>query len=159
MSSRMSMPGLASTLVRRCLVSVQMSPNDDHGKPRLVECAGAVVRDAAGRLLVVRRGHAPSEGLWSLPGGRIEDEETPAEAAAREVLEETGLVVSVGRLLATVELGDYLVHDFAATVVGGSLRAGDDASDVRWCSDDEAALLPLTPGLLDAVRRMEAAAP
>jgi ADP-ribose pyrophosphatase YjhB (NUDIX family) len=74
------------------------------------------------------------------------------------VREETGLDVDVGRLLATVPIGDYLVHDFAATVVGGALRAGDDATDVRWCDEDQAALLPLTPGLLDAIRSMESSA-
>lgn len=110
--------------------------------------------DAAGRLLLVRRGQAPSAGLWSVPGGRVEPGESAAEAAVREVREETGLDVHVGALLASVEIGDYLVHDFAAEVVGGELRAGDDAADVRWCSFDEAALLPLTPGLLDELRRM-----
>jgi 8-oxo-dGTP diphosphatase len=133
-----------------------MSPNGDPTK--LVECAGAVVRDSAGRLLLVRRGHAPSEGLWSIPGGRIEPGETAAQAAAREVREETGLIVEVGRLLQTIELGSYLVHDFAATVVGGDLVAGDDATDVRWCDDDQVALLPLSPGLLDELRRMERSA-
>lgn len=117
-------------------------------------CAGAVIRDDEGRLLLVRRGRPPSAGLWSVPGGRVEVGETPAQAAVREVREETGLDVNIGELLATVEIGDYLVHDFAADVVGGRLRAGDDAIDVRWCSFDEAALLPLTPGLLDQVRRM-----
>jgi 8-oxo-dGTP diphosphatase len=43
-------------------------------------------------------------------------------------------------------------------VVGGDLRAGDDAADVRWCNDEDVALLPLTPGLLDAVRSMESSA-
>jgi 8-oxo-dGTP diphosphatase len=133
-----------------------MSPDDGERKP--VECAGAVVRDGAGRLLLVRRAHQPSQGLWSIPGGRIEPGETAAEAAAREVREETGLVVEVGRLLGTVRLGDYVVHDFTATVVGGDLRAGDDAADVRWCDDEDVALLPLTPGLLDAVRSMESSA-
>jgi 8-oxo-dGTP diphosphatase len=132
-----------------------VSPAADDEKPAVrVECAGAVVRDEAGRLLLVRRGRPPAAGLWSLPGGRIEPGETAAEAAAREVLEETGLRVSVGRLLASVQIGDYLVHDFAATVVGGSLHAGDDASDVRWCTADDTAMLPLTPGLLDELRRM-----
>ena len=133
-----------------------MSPAADSEKPATrVVCAGAVVRDADGRLLLVRRGQEPSAGLWSLPGGRVEPGESIAEAAAREVLEETGLRVSVGRLLASVDIGDYLVHDFAATVVGGRLQAGDDASDARWCSDDDVALLPLTPGLLEELRRME----
>ena len=131
-----------------------MSPQPPTGKPNLVVCAGAVVLDDAGRLLLIRRGQAPSAGLWSVPGGRVEPGETAAQAAAREVREETGLQVQVGALLATVEIGDYLVHDFAAEVVSGELRAGDDATDVRWCTFDEAALLPLTPGLMDELLRM-----
>jgi ADP-ribose pyrophosphatase YjhB (NUDIX family) len=131
-----------------------MSPDRLAGKPSPTLCAGAVVRDGDGRLLLVRRGRPPSVGLWSVPGGRVEPGETPAEAALREVREETGLDVVIGDLLATVEIGEFLVHDFAATVVGGALRAGDDASDVRWCSFAEAALMPLTPGLLDELRRM-----
>lgn len=114
-----------------------------------MECAGAVVRDAAGRLLLVRRAHEPAQGMWSLPGGRIEPGETPAQAAAREVAEETGLAVEVGALLQTADIlgGGYRVHDFAATVVGGELRPGDDASDARWCTAEEVAALPLSPGL------------
>jgi len=135
-----------------------MSPARHSEKPQPVVCAGAVVRDEAGRLLLVQRGHAPSAGLWSLPGGRVEAGETPEDAAAREVREETGLEVRIGRLLATVPLGEYLVHDFTATVVGGELRPGDDAIDARWCDDDQVALLPLTPGLLDAIRTMECSA-
>jgi len=131
-----------------------MSPTRHDRKPPPIECAGAVVRDSAGRLLLVRRGHAPAVGRWSLPGGRVEPGETAAVAAAREVREETGLDVRVGPLLATVQIGDYLIHDFAAEVIGGDLLAGDDADDVRWCSVDEATQLPLTDGLLDALRRM-----
>jgi mutator protein MutT len=130
-----------------------VSPLDPREKQPVV-CAGAVVRDDAGRLLLVRRGREPGAGRWSLPGGRVEPGETPAAAAAREVAEETGLVVTVGALLATVPIGSYVVHDFAATVTGGELRAGDDASDVRWCSLADAALLPLTDNLLDELRRM-----
>jgi acetyl-CoA carboxylase carboxyl transferase subunit beta len=121
-----------------------------------IVCAGAVIRDQLGRLLLIRRGTEPSRGSWSLPGGRVEAGETPGRAAAREVLEETGLVVDVGEQLATVTIGRYLVHDFAATVVGGDLRAGDDASDVRWVRPDELDSLPTSPGLLDELRRMGA---
>lgn len=45
----------------------------------------------------------------------------------------------------------YDIHDYMATVVGGTLRAGDDASDVRWASADDLRDLPITPGLLDAL--------
>lgn len=123
-----------------------------------MECAGAVVRDASGRLLLVRRGHEPALGKWSLPGGRIEPGESPQQAAAREVREETGLEVRVGELLQTVVLWDgrYRVHDFAATVVGGELLAGDDASDARWCTTEDVELLELSAGLLDELRRMGA---
>ena len=125
-----------------------------------MECAGAVVRDEQGRLLLVRRGHEPGLGVWSLPGGRLEPGESAAQAAAREVLEETGLEVDIGELLATVDLwGGYRVHDFTGTVVGGELRAGDDASDVRWCTPDEVTLLELSTGLLDELRRMGAMPP
>jgi acetyl-CoA carboxylase carboxyl transferase subunit beta len=134
-----------------------MSPADDREKREPIECAGAVVRDEHGRLLLVRRGHEPALGKWSLPGGRIEPGESAAQAAAREVLEETGLEVQIGELLQTVDLwGGYRVHDFAATVVGGDLRAGDDASDVRWCSPDEVTLLELSTGLLEELHRMGA---
>lgn len=114
-----------------------------------VMCAGAVVRDAEGRVLLVRRANEPSRGLWSIPGGRVEDGETPREAAAREVREETGLVVEVGELIATVDLGPYVVDDFAAVVVGGTLAPGDDASDAAFLTADEVRALSLSPGLLD----------
>lgn len=130
-----------------------MSPLGEPEKPAVV-CAGAVIRDGAGRLLLVRRGREPGAGRWSLPGGRVEPGETAPAAAAREVAEETGLAVEIGELLATVPIGGYVVHDFAATVVGGDLRAGDDADDVRWCSLEDAQLLPLTDNLLDELRRM-----
>ena len=115
------------------------------------------MHDEAGRLLLIRRGQEPGLGKWSLPGGRIEPGESAAEAAGREVREETGLDVVVGDLLLTVDLaGGYRVHDFAATVVGGELRAGDDADDVRWCTPEDVGLLELSAGLLDELRRMGA---
>jgi ADP-ribose pyrophosphatase YjhB (NUDIX family) len=116
-----------------------------------VPCAGAVVRDGSGRVLLVQRANDPGRGLWSLPGGRVEAGEDGRAAAAREVREETGLEVDVGAELLTVEIGEYDVTDFAASLLGGELRAGDDAMDVRWCTPDELAVLPLTSSMYDAL--------
>ncbi|WP_018334287.1 NUDIX hydrolase [Actinomycetospora chiangmaiensis] len=125
---------------------------------RRVPAAGAVVHDATGRLLLVRRGHAPQAGRWTLPGGRVEAGESPAAAAAREVTEETGLVVTVGREWLVLERPGpdgvvFEIHDFVATVVGGELRAGDDAADVGWFTAAEMAALPLTTDLLGILDR------
>lgn len=105
-------------------------------------------------MLLVRRGTEPALGTWSLPGGRVEDGETDADAAAREVLEETGLVVEVGALIGIVDLSRYVVHNFHAMVTGGSLAAGDDASDARWYEPSEIGALETSPGLLDWLHRM-----
>jgi ADP-ribose pyrophosphatase YjhB (NUDIX family) len=117
-----------------------------------------VVLDEQGRILLVLRGHDPFAGHWSLPSGRREPGEAAAAAAAREVLEETGLVVEVGDLLGVLRRQDadgryhYEVHDFACRPVGGTLRAGDDAADARWFDPAQLDGLTLSPGLLQALR-------
>lgn len=122
-----------------------------------IPCAGAVVRDDDGRLLLVLRAHPPSAGTWSLPGGRIEPGESAETACVREVAEETGLVVAVVRHVGQVERpapsGDtYVIDDYACRVVGGTLRAGDDAGDARFVSDQELGRLPLSPLLRETLR-------
>jgi 8-oxo-dGTP diphosphatase len=125
-----------------------------------VPCAGAIVRDGEGRLLLIRRGREPGRGLWSLPGGRCEPGEDAATAAVRETYEETGLVVTAGRLVGRVERPGpagvtYVIDDLACTVTGGTLRAGDDAAEARWVGVAELATLPVTDGLLDALTRWD----
>ena len=134
-----------------------MDAENTQGEHLITLCAGAVVRDAEGRLLVVQRANDPSRGCWSLPGGRAEPGEALQEAARREVAEETGLDVAIGAELGIAEMryvdaaGDARVlriHDFEATVVGGRLAAGDDAVNVGWMSRSQLSELELTPDLL-----------
>ncbi|MGJ7540993.1 NUDIX hydrolase [Brevibacterium luteolum] len=120
--------------------------------PEVVPAAGAVVTDGRGRVLLVLRGSQPHRGRWSLPGGKVEPGETWQQAAAREVAEETGLEVAIGRQLLSLDIpaGEnriYRVRDFAATVTGGQLRARDDAADARWVTAEELAALTLAPNL------------
>lgn len=119
-------------------------------------CAGAIVFDQAGRLLLIRRGHPPDQGSWSVPGGHCRPGESAADACVREVAEETGLAVIVVRSAGHVERHapagrGYDIDDFVCSVVAGSLRAGDDAVDARWVRRDELAGLSLVPGLLDTL--------
>lgn len=115
-----------------------------------------MVHDAAGRLLLIRRAHAPSAGLWSLPGGRVERGESDADAVVRELREETGLDVVPGELAGTVTREPYEIRDYLCTVRGGLLRAGDDAADARWVDAADFASLEragaLTAGLADTLR-------
>lgn len=121
-------------------------------------CVGAVVFDDRGRLLLVRRAHAPSSGQWSLPGGRVEAGESLEEAVRREVSEETGLEVEVGVVVGATEIaaGDHLVYDvtdFSATVAGdpAAVRAGDDAMDAAWVSREQLDSLDCSPGLVETL--------
>ena len=97
-----------------------------------------------GAVLLVKRARAPSEGLWAVPGGKIELGETLQDAAEREVLEETGIRVRAGEAIYcfdTIERDQhgaivfhYVIVDLVAEYVSGEPRAGDDALEAAWIS-------------------------
>ena len=125
----------------------------------VVPCVGAVVLDAAGRLLLIRRGHPPSAGLWSVPGGRVEPGETLEDAVVREVREETGLLVQPGAVAGRLSIpGDgvvYDVTDFVCSLVGPPTDpvAGDDADDALFADAATREGLACTPRLLETLRQ------
>ena len=93
------------------------------------------------RVLLVKRAIDPMKGRWAMPAGFVEAGEDPQAAAQRESLEETSLVVQVDRLLDVFHtVGDGgaadIVIAYAATVIGGELKAEDDAEEVAWFSKD-----------------------
>lgn len=127
----------------------------------IVAVAG-IVLDAEGRVLLIDRGKPPGLGRWTFPGGRLEGQETLAQGVAREVREETGLIVEVGPLACVVErIGDdvhFVILDYLARVIGGAATptAGDDARAAKFVDDAELATLPLTDGLVDVLTRARA---
>jgi 8-oxo-dGTP diphosphatase len=116
-----------------------------------------------GRALVVLRERQPLQGLWSLPGGRIEWGETLHDAALRELAEEAAVEAEIRMLLDTVDIieresaGNVLYHyvltTFGAVWRAGEARAGSDAAEVRWVDEAELEELAMTPGTGDLIRR------
>lgn len=105
---------------------------------------GAIVIDGAGEVLIVKRAREPLAGRWSLPGGVVELGETLHDAVVREVREETGLEVVVGRLADVVERVyrdpegrveyHYVLLDYVCHPAGGTLGAGTDAAEAVFAA-------------------------
>ena len=109
------------------------------GRYRRTEGAHVLVRDADGRILVVRTTYLGPG--WMLPGGRVERSETPHAAAVRETREETGLDVRVSRLLLVeAHRPSSVSFVFDATMTGGSLEPQlGEIAEVGWLARDEIA--------------------
>ncbi len=136
---------------------------------RPVVGVGGVIIDE-GRALLIRRGSEPLRGEWSIPGGTLELGETLAEGVARELLEETGLVV---RVLGQIEVFEriyteksggagkkkkrprfhYVIVDYFCERVSGEPRAGSDVTDVAYAREDELDKFHLTETALRILRK------
>jgi 8-oxo-dGTP diphosphatase len=137
--------------------------------PRSPVAAVGVVCFRGDDVLLVRRGTPPLEDAWSLPGGRIEWGERAADAALRELKEETNCSAELVGLIDVVDAiftrrggedapwGHYVLIDYAARWTDGEPAPGDDARDARFFAPDELAALDLwdeTRRIIDAARRM-----
>jgi ADP-ribose pyrophosphatase YjhB (NUDIX family) len=123
---------------------------------------GAVIVDR-GRVVLIKRRFEPLAGQWSLPGGAVDVGETLVECVAREMLEETGLVVEVGPVVEVfdriVRDGDgrvqfhYVLVDYLCRPTGGTLQAGSDVADAVYAEPEELARFALADPATEVIRR------
>jgi ADP-ribose pyrophosphatase YjhB (NUDIX family) len=135
-------------------------PTREYPETPLIGVGAIVVED--GRALLVKRGHPPLAGEWSIPGGVLEIGELLREAAVREAKEETGLLVEPGEILGVydrlIRVGErvqyhYVLIDFLCRRVSGDLQPGSDAEDVRWFTAEEIETLNLASDTADVLRK------
>ena len=122
---------------------------------------GAVVIHE-GRVLLVRRGVAPSRGLWAVPGGALELGETLQQGAEREILEETGVAIRAREPICAFDFferdGDgrirfhFVIVDVAADYIGGEVRGADDALEARWLAPEDLEGLAVSKNTLKLLR-------
>lgn len=136
-----------------------MASSREYPERPVVGIGGVIIED--GRTLLIRRGSEPLRGEWSIPGGTLELGESLEEGVARELLEETGIVV---RIIELIEVFDriynddgkiaaqlhrkprfhYVIVDYLCERIGGEPRAGSDVTDVAFAREDELANFHLT---------------
>ncbi|WP_425287384.1 NUDIX hydrolase [Paramesorhizobium deserti] len=123
----------------------------------------SVICRSKGRFLLVERGREPWKGWLAFPGGRREADETPEEAARRELMEETGLGAEKLSHFSTVDLSQdhgsayetsYYLAVFRAHGVTGEAAAADDAAAILWLDIEEMAKSRITASTLTVAREI-----
>ena len=128
-------------------------------KSNPIDCVG-VICFRGEDVLLVKRGTPPRKGEWSIPGGRIEANETQRDAALRELFEETGIMAALESKVATIDAEfenyNYRLHDYAARWISGEPQFGDDAVDARFVSPedlDDLGMWPKTREVIETARQ------
>jgi len=122
---------------------------------------GAVVIKE-GRVLLIKRGIPPSQGLWAIPGGSLELGETLQRGAERELLEETGIVASAGEPIYAFDFFErdadgrvrfhFVIVDMKAEYQSGEPKGADDALEARWLTPEDIDELPVSQNTLKILR-------
>jgi ADP-ribose pyrophosphatase len=122
---------------------------------------GAVVFKGSS-VLLVKRGQAPSDGVWAIPGGSVEIGETLQQAAEREIREETGIVIRAGAPVYTFDVIErdedgrvrfhYVIVDLLADYMEGTPCASGDAADAAWVGAARLSRLQVSPQTLELLK-------
>jgi len=138
-----------------------MTSRREYPERPVVGVGGVVIADD--RALLIRRGHPPLEGEWSIPGGTLEVGETIVRGVQRELEEETGIQVRVLDLIEVFERifpdGNgrtqyhFVILDYLCEIAGGETRAGGDVTDAAWAAEADLSKFSLTPTATRVIRK------
>lgn len=136
-----------------------------HHAVQAPQVAAAAIVINGNTVLLIKRGAAPNEGLWAIPGGSVELGETLQQAAEREVCEETGLTIKAGKpvhVFDYIERDDrgairfhYVIVDVVADYVSGTITPADDAADAGWFSAEELEGMDISKTTLELLRKIK----